>query len=70
MLDQLPNFSDDLAVEAHRSSIERILVEVWSALSRLESGKYGRCLGCDAQDPMERLELRHWTAFCVPCAGR
>jgi DnaK suppressor protein len=70
MLDQLPQFTDDLVLAAHRSSIERILAEVRSALTRLASGSYGACLGCETQIPMEWLALRPWTAFCVRCAGR
>jgi RNA polymerase-binding transcription factor DksA len=67
-LNQLPDFTGDLVLEAHRSAIERILAEVRSALTRLSSGSYGTCLGCMTQIPMERLELRPWTAFCVACA--
>ena len=69
-LDQLPDFTDDFVLGAHRASIERILAEVRSALARLASGSYGTCLGCMSQIPMERLELRPWTAFCVRCASR
>lgn len=69
-LDQLPDFTDDFVLGAHRASIERILAEVRSALTRLASGSYGTCLGCMSPIPMERLELRPWTAFCVRCASR
>jgi RNA polymerase-binding transcription factor DksA len=69
-LNRLPDFSDDFVLEAHRSSIERILGEIRSALARLASGTYGTCLSCTTQIPMERLELRPWTGFCVRCAGR
>jgi DnaK suppressor protein len=67
-LDQLPDFADDLVLAAHRSSVDRILAEVRSALTRLASGNYGTCLGCMNQIPIDRLELRPWTAFCVRCA--
>ena len=70
MLAGLPDSADDLVVEAQRLSIECILDEVRTALRRLESGAYGTCLGCTAQIPTERLELRPWAAFCVRCAGR
>lgn len=70
MLDQLPDFTDDVMVEARRSSIERTLVEVRAARSRLETGSYGTCVGCQTQIPIERLELRPWAAFCVSCAAR
>jgi DnaK suppressor protein len=70
MLAELPESTDDIVIEAQRFSIECVLDEVRSALARLESGNYGSCLGCMAQIPVERLELRPWAAFCVRCAGR
>ena len=70
MLADLPDSSEDLVIEAQRLGIECILDEVRAALARLESGSYGTCLGCTAQIPWERLELRPWAAFCVRCAGR
>ena len=70
MLAGLPDFPDDLVIEDQRLSIECILDEVRSALTRLQNGSYGTCPGCLAKIPMERLELRPWAAFCVRCAGR
>jgi RNA polymerase-binding transcription factor DksA len=70
MLAELPDSTDDLVIEAQRFSIECVLNEIKAALARLESGSYGRCLGCTAQIPAERLELRPWAGFCVHCAGR
>ena len=70
LLADLPESTDDLVIEAQRLSIECVLDEVRAALTRLENGSYGTCLGCRAQIPMERLELRPWAAICVRCAGR
>jgi DnaK suppressor protein len=70
MLAELPDPSADLAIEAQRLSIECVLDEVRAALARLADGSYGTCLGCMAQIPMERLELRPWAAFCIRCAAR
>jgi hypothetical protein len=70
MLAAFPEPTDDLVIEAQRLSIQCVLDEVRAALARLESGSYGTCLGCLAQIPLERLELRPWAAFCVNCAGR
>ena len=69
LLAQFPDSTDDLAIEAQRLSIESVLDEVRSALTRLEDGSYGMCLGCMTQIPMERLKLRPWAAFCVRCAA-
>lgn len=37
------------------------------ALMRLEQGNYGQCLQCGEAIPLERLELRPHTRFCVAC---
>jgi len=43
---------------------------VEQALSRLERGTYGTCLGCGRPIPEERLEAVPWTGFCVECERR
>jgi DnaK suppressor protein len=70
LLAELPDSTDDLAIEAQRLSIECVLDEVRAAVRRLENGNYGTCLGCRAQIPMERLKVRPWAATCVRCDGR
>ncbi|UWF77596.1 MULTISPECIES: TraR/DksA family transcriptional regulator [Microbacterium] len=44
------------------------LRQVDDALSRLEAGTYGICLGCGKPIPVERLEVRPFAERCVPCA--
>jgi RNA polymerase-binding transcription factor DksA len=41
--------------------------ELHAALARLDAGSYGRCEGCGAAIPYERLEALPETRFCVSC---
>ena len=41
--------------------------EIDAALARIDAGTYGRCTGCQADIPEERLELRPFAGTCVAC---
>ena len=43
------------------------LRDVQSALWRIDEGSYGRCTGCGASIPFERLEILPQTARCLRC---
>jgi RNA polymerase-binding protein DksA len=38
-----------------------------NALSRMENGKYGVCMSCDAKIPKERLEAIPYAVMCIKC---
>lgn len=40
------------------------------ALARLDAGRYGTCVNCDAPIPYERLIVMPETAHCVSCGVR
>lgn len=44
------------------------LAELEAAESRRADGTFGRCEGCGATIPAERLEARPAARTCVPCA--
>ncbi|HEX6148470.1 TraR/DksA family transcriptional regulator [Nocardioides sp.] len=69
-LAELPPTHGDLVAAAHRESVTRILSEIRAAQERLATGRFGRCEGCAAAIPAERLDLRPWTTLCVACAPR
>jgi RNA polymerase-binding transcription factor DksA len=57
-------------VEMHAGLIarqEEKLRFVDEALSRLDGGKYGTCLGCRGPIPIERLMALPFAAYCVDC---
>lgn len=57
-------------VEMHASLISRQeekLRFVDEALSRLDAGQYGTCLGCSGPIPLERLIAVPFAAYCVDC---
>lgn len=57
-------------VETHAGLIaleEDKLRFVDEAIARLETGRYGACLGCHEPIPLERLQAIPFAAYCVDC---
>ncbi len=57
-------------VETHAaliSAAEEKLRYVDEALTRLEEGRYGICVGCRLPIPLERLRAIPFAAYCVDC---
>ena len=56
---------------AQRRSADLLVTlgEIDAALARIEAGTYGRCTGCQAEIPAERLELRPFARTCVACTA-
>lgn len=49
------------------SGARAALREVQAALWRIDEGRYGRCVACDAPIGIERLEILPQTARCLRC---
>ena len=45
------------------------LLDIEAALTRLESGTYGRCASCGEEIPSARLEAMPAATACVTCKG-
>jgi DnaK suppressor protein len=45
----------------------RLLRQVEVALSRLQRGRYGRCLKCEEGIGLKRLSMAPWALFCLEC---
>jgi RNA polymerase-binding transcription factor DksA len=58
------------AVAADLAKVRRSLVDVESALDRLESRSYGSCDGCDRRIPFEQLEAEPALRYCRRCYAR
>ena len=56
---------------AQRRSADLLVTieQIDAALARIEAGTYGRCTGCQAEIPEERLELRPFAGTCVACTA-
>jgi DnaK suppressor protein len=70
--DQHPADSGTNLADADReeASLEVLLAQqerVREALSRLDSGSYGKCVECGRELPDERLEARPEAERCVDC---
>ena len=46
------------------------LLEVESALDRLDSGEYGTCANCGTSISSKRLQVVPWAGYCVDCQDR
>jgi DnaK suppressor protein len=58
----------DREVDLARTDREMVeLGEVSRALARLSSAAFGRCDGCGAEIPFDRLRLEPWATRCVTC---
>lgn len=57
-------------VAAELAAVRRRLVDVESALERLDSGSYGRCDGCERRIPFELLEAAPDCLYCARCRPR
>lgn len=62
---QLGNVEVKVALE---NEAMQELVEIRSALHRLEQGEYGICVSCGEEISWERLEARPACTECVECA--
>jgi DnaK suppressor protein len=49
--------------------LQEMLADVIRAEAKLDDGTYGRCDGCDARIPADRLEARPWAVRCVACSA-
>ena len=56
----------EATVERMESS-HRLLRQVELALSRLQRGRYGRCLKCEQRIELLRLSMTPWALFCLDC---
>ena len=69
-LDGLPRAQTDEVTRAQREALHQVLLEISAARQRLREGTFGSCTGCAQSIPVERLEIRPWSATCISCARK
>jgi DnaK suppressor protein len=69
-LDGLSSDETDEVTRAQRVALSQVLHEISAAQKRLIAGTFGACTRCTRTIPVERLEIRPWSATCVTCASR
>jgi RNA polymerase-binding transcription factor DksA len=57
----------DPVAQRRSADLQVTIADIDAALARIEAGTYGRCTGCQAEIPAERLELRPFARTCVTC---
>lgn len=48
----------------------RHLYNITEALSRIEDGSYGKCMGCDKNIVLARLKRLPYARLCIDCAEK
>jgi RNA polymerase-binding protein DksA len=66
--EQAVEMEDDVALEGQAALIARKIASVMRALTRIESGTYGKCVRCSGEIAPKRLEARPEAALCIECA--
>ncbi|WP_116451448.1 TraR/DksA family transcriptional regulator [Blastococcus litoris] len=59
----------DPVAQRRAADLKITIEQIDAALARVEAGTYGRCTGCGAEIPEERLELRPFAGTCVACTA-
>lgn len=59
--------SQQMALETARRRQSQI-IQIDSALRRIESGEYGYCLECDEEIDIRRLSINPANTHCIKCA--
>ncbi len=59
----------EIAKDAHRRRLQR-LVELQTALQRMDDGSFGVCAQCGGEISVERLSSHPQTVLCNTCARR
>lgn len=59
----------DPVAQRRAADLKTTIEQIDAALARIEAGTYGRCTGCQAEIPEERLELRPFAGTCVACTA-
>src|SRR3954449_2305441 len=57
----------DPVAQRRSADLQVTIGQIDAALARIEAGTYGRCTGCQAEIPQERLGLRPFAGTCVTC---
>ena len=68
--EQAVEMEDDVSLEGQAALIAREITSVKRALTRIESGTYGKCVRCGAEIAPKRLEARPEAALCLECATK
>jgi len=61
--------SQQMALETARRRQHQLL-EIDSALRRIESGEYGYCFECDEEIDIRRLSINPANTHCIKCADK
>lgn len=61
---EITDFNDNVAIKAN---LEKVLLDINNALSRIKKGTYGKCKYCEKEISIKRLLVRPSSSACVRC---
>ena len=67
--DRAQFLENDEVLEALDDQDRATLLQIKSALSRIDDGSYGACAGCGKKIPVGRLHAVPYATNCVSCAA-
>jgi RNA polymerase-binding transcription factor DksA len=65
--EQAQERENDEVLDQLGGNVENELVDVNSALNRMEADSYGTCISCSSEIPQARLEIKPEVAYCMDC---
>jgi DnaK suppressor protein len=68
--EQAMEVQDDTSLERQAALVAQEIGSVNRALVRIENGTYGRCVLCEDDIALERLQARPEASLCIECARK
>jgi DnaK suppressor protein len=66
-IDQATNLIEKMTGFAVSSNFYKNMKDVNEALKRIDSNSYGKCLNCDENISLKRLQILPFTKYCIDC---
>ena len=66
-IDLATNLIEKMTGFAVSSNFHKNMMDVDEALKRIENNTYGKCLDCDQNIPIKRLQVLPFTKYCIDC---
>ena len=66
--EQATQSENDDVLAALDDEAQKMVMQIDTALTRIEEGRYGICAKCGIQIPVERLKVAPFADLCISCA--
>lgn len=66
-VDQASELMEKMMDFTMSSNFRTNIKKVEEALKRIEKGEFGKCMNCNNEIPIKRLEILPFTQYCIEC---